>query len=214
MQPQEQGCEASAAEHQARHILAAGQARGPTPPVPVPQLQNKVADPARGPQMLLKPGRLESEQHQFGTPRQAMLGRDLLVAASPKPEQPRPYDICLPGPGWYDYWSGLPLSSDKVKESPTLERLPVFVRPGSIIAKQPLVQSTSEKPNGPLELHVYPGADCRGEIYLDDGVSVKGASLRQALTCTVTPAGVSLSFGARQGRFAPWWKTIAVTVHG
>jgi len=143
-----------------------------------------------------------------------MLGRDLLVAASPKPEQPRPYDICLPGPGWYDYWSGLPLSSDKVKETPTLERLPVFVRPGSIIAKQPLVQSTSEKPNGPLELHVYPGADCRGEIYLDDGVSVKGASLRQALTCTVTPAGVSLSFGARQGRFAPWWKTIAVTVHG
>jgi len=143
-----------------------------------------------------------------------MLGRDLLVAASPKPEQPRAYDICLPGKGWYDYWSGVALPSDKVKETPTLTRLPVFVRPGSIIAKQPLVQSTSEKPNGPLELHVYPGDDCRGELYFDDGVSVKGASLQQAINCTVTPRGISLSFGPRIGRYAPWWKSIAVTVHG
>ena len=32
--------------------------------------------------------------------------RDLLIAASPKPESPQAYDICLPGKGWYDYWSG------------------------------------------------------------------------------------------------------------
>jgi alpha-glucosidase len=142
------------------------------------------------------------------------LGSDLLVAASPKPESPYPYDICLPGKGWYDYWTGQRLTGEKISETPKLERLPVFVRPGAIIAKQPLVQSTAEKPTGPLRLEVYPGDDCRGEIYLDDGVSIAGPSLRQSVTCTVTPKGVVLHFASRVGAYAPWWKSIAVTVHG
>jgi alpha-glucosidase len=142
------------------------------------------------------------------------VGADLLVAAPPKPESPYAYDVCLPAKGWYDYWTGAPVMAEKVKETPKLDRLPVFVRPGAIIARQPLVQSTSETPKGPLELHVYPGEDCRGEIYLDDGVSVSGPSLRQQVTCAVTSRGVTLHFGAREGSYAPWWKSIAVTVHG
>jgi alpha-glucosidase len=142
------------------------------------------------------------------------VGSDLLVAAPPKPESPYAYDVCLPAKGWYDYWTGEPVTAEKVKETPKLDRLPVFVRPGAIIARQPLVQSTAETPKGPLELHVYPGEDCRGEIYLDDGVSVSGPSLRQQVTCAVTSRGVTLHFGAREGSYAPWWKSIAVTVHG
>jgi alpha-glucosidase len=142
------------------------------------------------------------------------LGRDLLIAASPKPESPQAYDICLPGKGWFDYWSGAPVAGEKVKETPRLDRLPVFVRPGTILPRQPLVQSTSETPKGPLELDVYPGEDCRGELYLDDGVSMKGPSLRQTIRCTVTPTGVMLQFGRREGRYRPWWKSISVTVHG
>jgi alpha-glucosidase len=142
------------------------------------------------------------------------VGSDLLVAAPPKPESPYAYDVCLPAKGWYDYWTGAPVMAEKVKETPKLDRLPVFVRPGAIIARQPLVQSTSETPKGPLELHVYPGEHCRGEIYLDDGVSVSGPSLRQQVTCAVTSRGVTLHFGAREGSYAPWWKSIAVTVHG
>jgi alpha-glucosidase len=142
------------------------------------------------------------------------LGADLLVAASPHPDQPRAYDICLPSTGWYDYWTGLPVAGEKVSETPRLERLPVFVRPGAIIAKQPLVQSTAEIPKGPLELDVYPGADCRGELYFDDGVSVTGPSLRQAIKCTVTEKGMALQFDAREGSYRPWWHQIAVTVHG
>jgi alpha-glucosidase len=142
------------------------------------------------------------------------LGRDLLVAASPKPEQPRAYDICLPGKGWYDYWSGLPVPDQKITETPRLDRLPVFVRPGAIIPRQPLVQSTAETPKGSLELDVYPGEDCRGEIYLDDGVSVRGPSLRQHVSCVVTSDGVSLRFEKREGSYRPWWTSIMVTVHG
>src|SRR3954451_3802892 len=142
------------------------------------------------------------------------LGDDLLVAASPHPEQPRAYDICLPAKGWYDYWTGVLVPSEKVSETPSIGRLPVFVRPGAIIPKEPLVQNTAEIPNGPLQLEVYPGEDCRGELYLDDGVSVEGPSLRQQVTCTVTPRGIALHFGPRDGTYQPWWKSIAVTVHG
>lgn len=41
------------------------------------------------------------------------VGRDLLVAPSPKPESTYPYEACVPGPGWFDYWSGLPVSGER-----------------------------------------------------------------------------------------------------
>ena len=56
--------------------------------------------------------------------------------------------------------------------TPALDRLPVFVRAGAILPGQALVQSTSETPQGPLSLDVYPGDDCRGTIYADDGHSM------------------------------------------
>ena len=57
----------------------------------------------------------------------------------------------------------------------------MFVRAGTILPRQPLVQSTMQVPQGPLELDVYPGEDCRGELYFDDGVHITGPSLRQSI---------------------------------
>ena len=76
------------------------------------------------------------------------------------------------------------------------------------------MQSTAETPKGPLQLEIYAGEDCRGELYLDDGLSVSGPSLRQQIECTVTEKGVALRFGLREGPYKPWWRQIAVTVHG
>ena len=142
------------------------------------------------------------------------LGRSLLISAPPKPESPQPFSICLPAGGWYDYWSGLPVQGSKLTQTPKLDELPIFVRAGTILPRQALVQSTMETPKGALELDIYPGEDCRGELYFDDGISVNGPSLRQNLQCSVTPNGVALRFGPRQGSYRPWWKQIAVTVHG
>ena len=150
------------------------------------------------------------------------VGRDLLVVPSAKPESTHVYDACMPSAGWFDYWTGLEVEGETkpdapfevVKETPTLDRLPVYVRPGTILPRQALTQNTSEVPNGPLDLHVYPGQDCRGELYWDDGVSVKGSTLRQAVRCTLGKDGLMLYFDKREGSFKPWWKQIAVTVHG
>lgn len=142
------------------------------------------------------------------------LGRNLLIAGPPKPESPESFDICLPKGGWYDYWTGEPVTGSKLTEKPRLDLLPVFVRAGTILPRQPLVQSTMDRPQGPLKLDVYPGEDCSGELYFDDGVSVNGASLRQEIHCTATAKGTAVTFGPREGSWHPWWKQIEVAVHG
>ena len=168
------------------------------------------------------------------------LGKSLLVAPPPSPESPQSYDVCLAPGGWYDYWTGLPVQAtpiegrgpiqsatqaantatvigDKVRETPRLDRLPVFVRAGSIVPRQAVVQSTAETPAGPLELHVYPGETCVGVLYADDGHTMgyaRGAFLRQTVRCEKTATGLTVAFDKREGSFKPWWKQLRVIVHG
>ncbi|MFZ5796105.1 MAG: TIM-barrel domain-containing protein [Sphingomonas sp.] len=168
------------------------------------------------------------------------LGKALLIAPPPSPESPQTYDVCLPAGGWYDYWTGLragtpeaatsgPIQSatqavptehaksERVLETPRLDRLPVFVRAGTILPRQPLVQSTAQTPSGPLMLDIYPGGDCSGTLYEDDGTTLgyqRGAFFRQTVRCATTAAGITVTFDSKEGSLAPWWKQIAVTVHG
>jgi alpha-glucosidase len=163
------------------------------------------------PAQLAKDGVLGGSGDQF------MLGGDLLVAPAPVGESPDPYGIRLPGVGWYDYWSGARLWSADLIETPRLERLPVFVRPGTILARQPLVQSTEQRPVGALQLSVYPGPDCRADLYFDDGVSFaykRGVYLRQHIECQADAHGISIDFGPRQGHYSPWWRELRVDVYG
>jgi alpha-glucosidase len=168
-----------------------------------------------------------------GAAAEFMLGPDLLIAPSPYPEAPDAYTIEFPSRDWYNYWTGVkvmppagpaetslqvvsppPLS---IRVQPELAKLPVYVRAGSILPMEPLVQSTSEIPDGPLTLRVYTGSSCSGDLYLDDGKSYAfehGDSLRMHFSCKVTPDGLELSIGAHQGRYAPWWKQIRVEVFG
>ena len=155
-----------------------------------------------------------------------LFGPDLLVAPPPFPEQADSYPLKLPPGIWYDYWTGAktqgaPKDGDAVKESliiePKLDTLPVYVREGSILPMQPLIQSTEENPQGELTLRVYPGNDCHGSLYLDDGKTFaykRGEMLRMEFSCTETPSGVALHVGSHQGTFQPWWKEIRVEVYG
>jgi alpha-glucosidase len=146
------------------------------------------------------------------------LGASLLIAPPPQMESPEPYQICLPTGGWYDYWTGKAVNSSTVTVTPELDSLPVFVRAGTILPRQPLVTSTSQIPDGPLSLDVYAGPDCDGSIYFDDGHTtafVRGEYLRQSIRCANTSdGGLQITFKPREGRYAAWWKEIQINVHG
>ena len=78
------------------------------------------------------------------------------------------------------------------------------------------MQSTAETPAGPLRLDVYPGAECRGELYADDGSSMayrRRGFLRQAMRCEVGADGLTIAFGPREGTHRPWWRQVQVIVH-
>jgi len=164
-----------------------------------------------------------------------MVGPDLLVAQSPYPDELDDYQVALPPASWYDYWTGsridptsgrkgidnAAIAQPEVHIGRNLETLPVFVRAGSIVPEQPLVQSTDEKPVGPLTLRVYPptalGADCEGSLYLDDGVSYdfkKGDYLRVQFACRLSVQGLIVTVAPRKGTFQPWWKLLAIEVYG
>lgn len=152
-----------------------------------------------------------------GTNDQFMFGPDLLIALPWAFESLAPYQVHLPSVGWYDYWSNQRQSKAIVTEMPSLQRLAIYVRPGALLVRQPLTQSTSETPIGALSLDAYLGADHHSNIYWDDGQSLgysRGDYVRESLSLTASAQDWDLQVGAREGRFKPWWKGIDVTIHG
>lgn len=173
---------------------------------------------------------------------QFMWGPAMLIAPAPYPEALDRYAVILPPGEWHDYWTGekvpdaqpakltggsgatMAVGGDparmprQVYRTPELDQLAVYVRAGSIIPRQPLVQSTAETPQGPLELAIYPGPDCEGSVYLDDGVSFGYRSdgfLRLRFRCEVAPDGsVGIKTVQREGGFLPWWDRLEFVVHG
>ena len=146
-----------------------------------------------------------------------MVGDDLLIAPAPASSNPGRFTVRLPGVGWSDYWTGARIAGDTVEETYRLDRLPVFVRPGAIVPHQPLVQSLTEKPMGPMELQIYPGPECRGRIYADDGESFayrRGDYLSQTITCAQKGDRLVVTFAPREGRYTPRWSSLILSVRG
>jgi alpha-glucosidase len=168
-----------------------------------------------------------------------LLGPDLLIAPNPSPEEVAQYELHLPPGTWYDYWTGTRagvgsggkardaevrdalLESKRIMLTPELATLPVYVRGGAILPMQPLVQSTEEIPAGPLTLRVYlpaNGGTCNGSVYADDGHSLSyrnGDYFRMSATCAIGQDGsISVSLGAVEGRYNPWFKQVRLEVIG
>ncbi len=153
------------------------------------------------------------------------LGANLLVAASPTPDSPAPYDVCLPHGRWFDYWSGdevVPRAIAggpyrAVSETPRPDHLPVYVREGAVVVRQALTRSLAEPPDGPLDLDLWPGGEGHTTLYDDDGHSLahaRGVFMRQRVSHRATADGVVLTFDAREGTFEPAWRELRVTVRG
>lgn len=112
-----------------------------------------------------------------------MFGRSILAAPILDPQYtnnvaaaidwstPKTVTKYLPkGTLWYDFWTGKSYrGGQSVTLQTSLDRVPMFVRAGSILPLGPEMQYTGEKPWDNLELRLYPGADGTFTLYEDEG---------------------------------------------
>jgi alpha-D-xyloside xylohydrolase len=107
------------------------------------------------------------------------------------------------GANWYDFWTNERFTGGQtVKRDCPMDILPLYVRSGTIVPMGPVVQYATEKPDAPLEIRIYPGANARFTIYEDDNETYnyeKGE--RATYTLDWNDATKTLSVGARQGSF-------------
>jgi len=107
------------------------------------------------------------------------------------------------GASWYDFWTGMRYKGGQnVNLQTTLDRVPMFVRAGSILPLGPEMQYVGEKTWDNLEIRVYPGADGTFTLYEDEGDSYR---YEQGIYSTITfrwdnKAG-TLTIADRQGNY-------------
>ncbi|HHV62515.1 MAG TPA: glycoside hydrolase family 31 protein [Firmicutes bacterium] len=102
---------------------------------------------------------------------QFMFGPSFLVA--PVVERgARARKVYLPEGKWYDYWTDQEVCGPvEIEAFAPLERIPVYVKAGSIVPTVAGMLHTGEKAWDPLLIHVYPGGDAEFVLYEDDGAT-------------------------------------------
>ncbi|MGZ3778607.1 MAG: glycoside hydrolase family 31 protein, partial [Mucilaginibacter sp.] len=110
-----------------------------------------------------------NDTNVYKIPDQYMFGPAFLVnPVTGKGETGR--KVYLPrSEGWYDFWTGEKLSGGKsINAASPIDRIPLYVRAGSIIPMGPEVEYATQEPNKVIELRIYPGADGRFTFYEDE----------------------------------------------
>ncbi len=133
---------------------------------------------------------------------QFMYGPAFLVSPVTEPGA-KDRRLYLPAGKWYEFWGGTTRDGGKsVTEAAPLDRLPLFVRAGSILPLGPEVEWAIQKPADPVELRIYPGADGDFTIYEDENDNY---NYEKGVYATIPlhwdNAKQMLTIGARKGQF-------------
>lgn len=132
---------------------------------------------------------------------QFMYGPDIMV--NPVTQQgATSRSVYLPEAKWYDFWTGHALGGSAVVDaSAPLDRIPLYVRAGSILPMGPDIQYAAEKTD-PIELRIYPGADGNFSLYEDENDNYdyeKG--MHSTIPIHWDDSSHTLTIGDRQGSF-------------
>ena len=101
---------------------------------------------------------------------QYTFGKSFLVAPIVEPGV-TDWNVYLPKSTiWYDFWTGKRFTGGRtIKTDAPRDRIPLFVKAGSIVPMGKFLQYTSEKPMDTLEIRIYTGADGQFTLYSDEG---------------------------------------------
>ncbi len=106
-----------------------------------------------------------------------LLGADLLVAPVLQPADPSTglaeVDVWLPPGEWIERTTLETFTGPAwVRQLAALDRVPQFVRPGTVLPLADLALTTTTQPADRLTLSVFPGGNRDCQIYADDGSSL------------------------------------------
>ena len=111
--------------------------------------------------------------------------------------------LYLPTAKWYDFWTGASQrGGEAIDAAAPLERIPLYVRAGSILPIGPPLQYATERPADPIEIRVYPGGDGDFTLYEDENDNYnyeKGAYA--VIPMHWDDANRKLTIGQRTGKF-------------
>jgi len=111
--------------------------------------------------------------------------------------------LYLPDASWYDFWSGhLVKGRSVVTGAAPIDKLPLYVRAGSIVPLGPDIEWSTQKPADPIELRVYRGADGNFTLYEDEN---DGYNYEKGVYATIPfhwdDSKQTLTIGDRKGEF-------------
>ncbi|NHZ36736.1 glycoside hydrolase family 31 protein [Massilia rubra] len=134
---------------------------------------------------------------------QYLFGRDIMVAPV-HVYGARERSVYMPkGASWYDFYTGAVHQGGKsVTMAAPAARMPLLVKAGAILPMGPVTQYVDEKPDAPITLNVYTGADGKFSLYEDDGVTnayTRGEFSRIPLSYDDSTRTVTI--GARTGQY-------------
>jgi alpha-glucosidase len=183
----------------------------------LPHIYNVMADSSASGLPAMRPLVLEypDDPTTWSLDDQFLFGSDLLIAPILY-EAVRERDVYLPKGEWYDLWSGRRYAGGASVRMPvTLDRIPIFVRSGAFIFRQPVIQHTGQMAGQPLEVHVFPAASSESVLYEDDGESMayaKGEVMRRRFHQSRTEASVTVEVAAPEGPYRPAARSLALWV--
>ncbi len=157
-----------------------------------------------------------SDKRVWNMTDELMFGRSILAAPIVEPQytvtdsiapdwkQPKTAVKYLPkGTRWYDFWTNQTYKGGQdINLQTALNRVPMFVRAGSILPLGSVMQYTGQQAWDKLEIRVYPGADGTFTLYEDEGDNY---NYEQGVFSTITfswdESRQVLTIGSRQGSF-------------
>jgi len=112
-------------------------------------------------------------------------------------------NLYLPNAKWYDFWNGTATDGGRAIEAAApIDRLPLYVRAGSILPLGPDEEWATEKPADPIELRVYRGADGDFTLYEDENDNYNyEKGVYETIPLHWDDARQTLTVGERKGQF-------------
>lgn len=125
--------------------------------------------------------------------------------------------VYLPEGQWYDLFNDKTYAGNEtVVAEAGLYKLPLYIKAGSIIPMQKLVESTADKSSDTLFIHLYAGNEKNQYLYYEDDTRTydyqKGTYYKRLIE--YDPQSSSIIFHKKEGHFDTRFRTITIVMHG